>query len=54
MSKTCLPLKNEQSVFHQGKIIAVVVEYTVGSRDKYIVNNWPLCGIEFHFVRRLR
>lgn len=32
-------LKNGESVFHQGEIIAVTAEYTADSSGKYIVNN---------------
>jgi len=34
-----LLLKNGQTVFHQGEIIALTAEYTADSGDKYLVNN---------------
>ena len=34
-----LILKNGQSAFHQGEIIALSVEYTADTRGKYLVNN---------------
>jgi hypothetical protein len=34
-----LLLKNGQSVFHEGEIIALTAEYSAGSSDKYIVGN---------------
>ena len=34
-----LLLKNGQSVFHEGEIIALTAEYSAGSGDKYVVNN---------------
>jgi hypothetical protein len=34
-----LLLKNGQSVFHQGEIIALTIEYVADSNNKYVVNN---------------